>query len=204
MEPAVADGWKQHYAEMMSDKKFSTWFGAWWEHDHLLRARFMIDPFILNPDHLSYVHQFKRCRGDQTHLDLLAVAPPPKKDSGTFTGVSSRKSVLFQPYPKGPHRLDSGGPTCHGSFHPPLCVQCGRAGHRASMCNTTRFTTFNRPIVDWKSNHLVSKSGKHVCLIFNIRGTCTTNPLHGIHVHGAHLCSLCGDNRHAACNCSRN
>ena len=36
VEPAIADGWKQHHAKMMSNRNFSTWFGAWWEHDRLL------------------------------------------------------------------------------------------------------------------------------------------------------------------------
>ena len=66
VEPAVADGWKQHHTEMMSDRNFSMWFGAWREHDRLLWARFMIDPFVLNPNHSSYVHQFERCCSDQT------------------------------------------------------------------------------------------------------------------------------------------
>ena len=142
-----------------------------------------------------YIHQFERRHGDQMCLDLLAMAPLPKKDGRTSVGTSSGKSLLFQPYPKGPPWLDSGGPTCHGSFHLPLCIHCGGAGHRASTCDAMRFTTFKRLIfVDWKSDRLVSKSGKHICLVFNIRGTCTTNPLHSIHAHGAHLCSLCGDN----------
>ena len=60
-EPPLANGWRTHHMSMMADKNFLTWFSAWREHDRLLRACFMVDPFILNPNHLSYVHQFKCC-----------------------------------------------------------------------------------------------------------------------------------------------
>ena len=118
-EPPLVDGWRTHHMSMMADKNFSTWFSAWWEHNRLLRARFMVDPFILNPNHLSYVHQFERCRGDQTHSDLFASVSSSKKER--TLGSSSAKTPSFQPYPRD-------GAQNH-SFRPMFCVRCGAAGH---------------------------------------------------------------------------
>ena len=40
----------------------------------------MIDLFMVNPNHSSYVHQFEHCRGNQTHNDTITVASSSKKN----------------------------------------------------------------------------------------------------------------------------
>src|SRR6266481_4733340 len=80
-EPAVADGWKLHYAHMISDVSFSTWFSAWQEHNRLLQVKFMADPFIVNPNHSSYANQLEQCRGTQN--DSLAAAFAMRKESSS-------------------------------------------------------------------------------------------------------------------------
>ena len=110
-EPVLANGWRMHHIGMMMDKNFSTWFLAWRVHDWLLCVQFMVNPFILNLNHPSYVHQFKRCRGDQTCNDLLATISLLKDHT---SGLSNPKPSSFQLYLKdGPH---------NHSFHPTFCV----------------------------------------------------------------------------------
>ena len=175
----------------MSDRNFSTWFPSWREHDRLLRARFMVNPFVINLDHASYVHQFERCRGDQTRTDSLSLAITMRTDAAPNR---TPKSTLFQLYNKTSPRMNS--------FRPSLCIHCGAAGHKALECQATSSTVLNKRIViDWKANRLVSKMGQLICLMFNVRGTCT-NPQSSS--HGAHSCSLCGDKQHPACHCSWN
>ena len=186
----VANGWREHHAHMMADKSFSLWFPAWREHDRLLWAKFMINLFMVNPNHSSYVHQFEHCRGDQTHNDTITVASSSKKEP--FLHQAHNTNAM--PYNKNAPR--------YSSFRMSLCVHYGTSGHKVSNCQAEGSTIFNRPIiVDWKADRLLSKSGKQICLMFNVRGACS-NFNNG--THGAHLCSLCGNVRHSACNCLRN
>ena len=150
-DPAIANSWKLHHAQMMLDKNFSTLFVAWREHDKLLHACFMIDPFMINPNQASYIHQLERCRGEQTCYDSLK-AVSMSKGSTSSASSSTPKSSHFQPYTKAmPHP---------NSFRILLCIRCGRTGHKAANCSATSSNVFNRPIiVNWKGDHLVSKSG---------------------------------------------
>ena len=192
-DPAIANGWKLHHAQMMSDKKISTWFVTWRKHDKLLHVRFMIDPFMIDPNQASYIHQLECCRGEQTRYDSLKAATM-SKGSASSASLSAPKSSHFQSYTKATPRPNS--------FHILLCIRCGGTGHKAANCSATSSNVFNRLIiVNWKGDHLVSKLGQHICLLFNACGSCA---LVASRLHGAHTCSLCGDAWHAACWCPRN
>ena len=187
-EPGLANRWRMHHIGMMADKNFSTWFSAWQEHNQLLHMCFMVNPFVLNLNHPSYVHQFECCQGDQTHNDLLATVSSLKKEH--TSGSSNPKPSHFQPYPK--------DRPCNHSFHSMFCVQCGVVGHRAPVCQTMTSIIFNRPIfVNWKADCLITKAKKHICLIFNIRGTCTVHYMYVV-LPGSGGCSrhTCG---HTVC-----
>ena len=115
----------------------------------------MVNPFVINPDHASYVHQFEWCRGDQPRTDSLSLATTTRRDAASHTP----KSTLFQPYNKTSPRMNS--------FRPFLCIRCRAAGHKASECQATSLTVLNkRIVVDWKANRLVSKTGQLICLMF--------------------------------------
>jgi len=149
----------------------------------------MANPFIVNPNHLSYANQLEHCCGTQTQSDSLAAATATRKES-----TSTSKQTHFLPYNK--HT------PCPGSFQPTLCILCSTNGHKASSCQATTSNVFNQLIiVDWKSNQLISKTGKHIYLMFNVQGSC---PSIGASAHDTHSCSLCGDSHHTACNCSWN
>ena len=150
-DPAIANGWKLHHAQMMSDKKISTWFVTWCKHDKLLCACFMIDPFMIDPNQASYIHQLERCHREQTHYDSLK-AVTTSKGSTSSASSSTPKSSHFQPYTKAMPRPNS--------FCILLCIRCGGTGHKAANCSATSSNVFNRLIiVDWKGDHLVSKLG---------------------------------------------
>ena len=173
----VANGWREHHAHMMANKSFSLWFPAWREHDRLLQAKFMIDPFMVNPNHSSYMHQFEPCRGTQTRNDTIAVASSSKKEP--FSHQACNTNAM--PYNKNAPR--------YSSFRTSLCI------HKALNCQAKGSTVFNHPIiVDWKVDRLLSKSGKQICLMFNVHGACSN---FNNSTHGAHLCSLCGDVHHS-------
>src|SRR5882724_9590932 len=84
-----------------------------------------------------------------------------------------------------------------------LCLQCGDFGHRAGTCVASSLSkpscTF---IVNWKDNKLILvKTGKHICITYNVHGSCNdeSNSL-----HGKHICSLCAYLKHTAIACTRN
>ena len=81
-----------------------------------------------------------------------------------------------------------------------LCLRCGNSGHHANVCHS-KSSRADRPIrVTWKIDKLISKSGRALCILFNIKGSCReTSP-----THHEHSCSLCGDTHHGAARCTRN
>ena len=84
-----------------------------------------------------------------------------------------------------------------------LCLRCGETGHRANRCNASQPSKTGQSfLVEWKADRLVTiKSSKQICVMFNVRGTCTDE---GSFRFGEHSCSLCGDSKHGAYACTCN
>ena len=56
---AVERGWHDHHKRMSADREFLDWAPTWHSHDRLLRSRFMLKPFILDPSSAIYEKQFE-------------------------------------------------------------------------------------------------------------------------------------------------
>src|SRR5882724_5712053 len=83
-----------------------------------------------------------------------------------------------------------------------LCLRCGAMGHRAGNCSAMKSNHPDGPIIcKWKTNQLMSKYDETVCIMFNIRGSCTEQPSFS---HGLHVFSWCNDSNHATCHCTKN
>jgi hypothetical protein len=103
---------------------------------------------------------------------------PATKPSGTMSNTDGK------PFRKGKGASTDG----------PLCLLCGRNGHKASECSQTQ-SIKNEPVVCyWKDKILLKSNSSSVCISFNI-GKCTTSK-HGSEV--AHICSICGSSSHHA------
>ena len=127
-------------------------------------------------------------RGDQTCNDTIAAASSSKKEPF----LHQARITNAMPYNKNAPQ--------YSSFQTSLCICYGTTGHKASNCQAKGSTIFNRPIIiDWKVDQLLSKSGKQICLMFNVHGACLN---FNNSTHGAHSCLLCSDGHHSACNCS--
>ena len=63
-EPAVYGGWKAHHDRMCNDPDMLKWSRTWQSHDKQLRSTFMDRPFIIDPDSITYCHQFECTRLD--------------------------------------------------------------------------------------------------------------------------------------------
>lgn len=115
----------------------------------------------------------------------------------------SSNNTRYQPYPtskpksEGSNTGPDGKPFWKGkgaSTNGPLCLLCGRNGHKASECSQTH-TSKNKPIVcHWKDKILLKSTSAIVCISFNI-GKCTA-PKHGPEF--SHVCSICGSSSHHA------
>jgi len=204
---------------MTSDREFLDWAPAWRAHDCLLRTRFMLKPFILDPFSAIYQKQFKQCKLNQALLGMRGSAhdymcspsqcydvPKPASDKQRHQASSLPTSPRYMPYPKPPHPSANPSATDH-SFRDPqetslTCVRCGNKGHRASDCSAKRASHPECSIiVVWNQNRLETMDGKHICLLFNVRGACTSVTSDR---HGSHSCSLCGDSCHGARDCTHN
>src|SRR5882724_11389347 len=71
-EPAVYGSWKAHHDRMCDDPDMLKWSQVWWSHDKQLCSTFMDHPFIIDPDSITYCHQFEHARLDSwTNLPSL-------------------------------------------------------------------------------------------------------------------------------------
>ena len=215
-DPTVEKGWRDHHKRMSTDREFLDWAPTWRSHDRLLCSHFMLKPFILDPSSAIYEKQFERCKLNQASLSSRRSSSEYMRSasgsSDTLKVPSSNlhphasslpNSPRYHPYPKPPTAVAA----LDGSFRPSSdtsfpCMHCGHKGHRASECSAKHANRPERPlIVQWSRNRLESLDGKHVCLIFNARGTCSSTPSDR---HGDHSCSLCGNSGHGAKDCTRN
>ena len=193
-EPSIYNGWKSHHNRMCNDPDLLKWAHAWRSHDKQLHLSFMDRPFIIDPDSLTYHHQFKRAHLDSwtsmpTHRSPHPQAPRATPSSNRFAPYDKLDKTMSQP----PLR----------SFQDPkntLCLKCGMLGHHVNTCRGTS----NRPdcptIVTWKDGRLLNKAGMPICIIFNVKGYCSDSSSG----HPYHSCSLCSDSVHGATGCTRN
>ena len=200
MQTAIYEGWKAHHEQMVGDEHLRTSARAWRKHDRNLRAQFMIRPYIIDPTSVIYNQQYERVRvnllSDAFESTSTSRGEPPNH---RYPVPSS--SASFRPYDKDRERKSSSSFRNTREAQPVLCIRCGRWGHRASVCRNNDSTRSNHPIiVSWKVDKLVSKHGRHICILFNVRGNCSSTSSS----HPEHSCSLCGDLHHGAANCSRN
>ena len=199
MQTAIYKGWKAHHEQMVGDEHLRTSARAWHRHNRNLRVQFMIQPYIIDPASVIYNQQYEWIR-----INLLsnAVKAPSASHGDTPSQhyPSLPSSSSFHPYDKDRERKSSSSFRNTREARPVLCIRCGHWGHRALACHNNKSTRLNHPIiVSWKVDKLVSKQGRHICLLFNVRGNCspTSSP------HPEHSCSLCGNPHHGAANCSR-
>jgi len=176
----------------------------------------MLKPFILDPCSTIYKKQFKCCKLYQALLgtqssshDYMQSQSRPAdnsknpSDTHRIQAASVPSSPRYSPYPKlpSPAQLDPNSFRPYQDSSSP-CLHCGKKGHHMPDCSAKHSS---RPecsiIVVWAHNRLKTIYGKHICLMFNIRGSCSS----GItDKHGAHSCSLCGNPHHRAKDCSQN
>ncbi|KAF8582454.1 hypothetical protein K439DRAFT_1351182 [Ramaria rubella] len=204
--PQLAVGWYEHHAEMLTDEDFDNSFAAWRNLDKQLHSQFMTTPFLVDPKKPAYLHMLECSRlttaitsgkfcDDSDHHSFRSYS---SGGSHCPAITPSASSPCFSPYDKDHPRTAN---SFSDSRKPAICLHCGASGHRAPACYAIHFSCPDFPIIiDWRDAHLVTKSNKHICLSFNVRGSCNSPPSHS---HGEHSCSLCGDISHCATACSR-
>jgi hypothetical protein len=100
---------------------------------------------------------------------------------------------------EGSHSHQHSFPSSSQDPNPTLCcIICGKEGHRAALCSSSK-TIFRCPIKSaWRNGKLVvASSGEPLCLFFNLN-RCINHE----HTKGdIHCCSLCIDKGHSAKFC---
>ena len=170
--------------------------------DNQLCTQFMTCPFMIDPYSTTYIQLLECSRMDSflTHVEKAQHTFENQWAARTSTPCSSQSENRYAPYDKdaakGGH-LESFRKT----KKPILCLQCGYTSHRAGNCSSTQSNFPKHPIAcDWKLNKLLSKSNKLICIMYNVRGSCS-NPAPN---HSNHSSSLCSNGSHPACRCPRN
>ena len=161
----------------------------WWSHDKQLCSSFMDCPFIIDPDYITYCHQFK-C----TRLDSWTNLPGHHSLCLHSSCAASSNDNCYAPYEK-PEKPGASYPV--HSFQDPkntLCLRCGSLGHCANTCHSP-LNCHNHP--NWKNGQLINKASMLIYIIFNVKGTCSDSAP----THGTHSCSLCSDSTHGATGC---
>ncbi|KAF8515934.1 hypothetical protein JB92DRAFT_2716426 [Gautieria morchelliformis] len=201
-DAALAKGWHCHHARMLADTAFAQHLSAWRVLDRTLRAQFTDKPFLVDPNDPTYFAMFERARNSIPQRAIsYSDARPPRSSRHMFSPdpLAVSHSPRYAPYDKDRPRS---GNSFRESRKPALCLRCGVIGHRASACSASHASCPERPILcEWRNDHLVDKSNKRVCIMFNVRGSCSDS---SSPTHGEHSCALCGDQHHAASACPRN
>ena len=191
---------------MIADPCFNSHLSAWCALDKMLRSQFMNKPFLIDTKDPTYFALFERFRNSFSLSSDSHVLPPsgslpnwPSSCSCPISDSSSSSNICFTPYDK---EHSCGGNSFPDPHRLPLCLYCGTNGHCALTCFASQA---NHPecslLVKWRNNRLVNKSNKPVCIIFNVKGSCSDS---STSTHGEHSCSLCRDQHHAATACPRN
>jgi hypothetical protein len=103
---------------------------------------------------------------------------PPSKPKSDNAVASSSSSGDVKPFRKGKGVSTDG----------PLCLVCGRNGHKASDCTHTVTIKNAQPVCQWQDKLILKSSSANVCISYNI-GRCI-KAKHGDDV--LHVCSVCG------------
>src|SRR5882724_11104082 len=94
-EPAVYSGWKAHHDWMCDDPDMLKWSCIWWSHNKQLHSTFMDCPFIIDPDSITYCHQF-----EHTRLDAWMNLPSCHSPRPHASHSSSTNDNCYMPYEK--------------------------------------------------------------------------------------------------------
>ncbi|KIK37287.1 hypothetical protein CY34DRAFT_43692, partial [Suillus luteus UH-Slu-Lm8-n1] len=202
--PAIIERFKRHRRFCLSRKPFVDNYEAILAFDIETRRMFFNTKGFLTEaayerrwnDTISKISQKK---ADEASANAI-------KETNKVTALvakleGSSNSTRYQPYPTSKPKSDGsntgpdGKPFWKGkgaSTDGPLCLLCGRNGHKASECSQTH-TSKNKPVVcHWKDKILLKSNATIVCISFNI-GKCVA-PKHGSEF--AHVCSVCGSSSH--------
>ncbi|KAJ7615663.1 hypothetical protein DFH06DRAFT_1108069 [Mycena polygramma] len=185
--PLTFQGFAQHYNRILTDPALKLWFLAYRIFDQTIRAQFFTKPYIIDINDVEYRTALQSAKDTY----LLSSHPVAQTPSGSPRGPSGKERVeRFKPYDRE-----------NSHKKPILCFRCGRVGHGALACSEVNQSKHGREFVIF-ANHdgLFRISDKRsVCFAFNLRGCNISGGSHAIHI-----CTLCGNPRHGATDCTRN
>jgi len=203
--PLIIERFKQHHDFCLSRKRFDENFQAILAFDIETRRIFFNTKTFFTED--AYKHRWEEIQLKVAQQKSDEASANANREAARIATLISRlegssSNNRYNPYPLKP-KSDGSGANSDGkpfqkgkgaSSDGPLCLLCGRNGHKASDCTFTH-SVKNIPVVCvWQDKIILKLSSAVVCISHNI-GRCSPGK------HGAdilHICSVCGSKAHAA------
>jgi hypothetical protein len=209
--PAVIEKFKEHRRFCLARRRFTNHYDAVLAFDIETRRLFFNTKTFLSE--AAYEHRWNDTLTMVSHAKAEESAANATKEVTRLTALAARfetnsgssNSHRYQPYPHSKPKLDGtnvSSSTDSKSFRKgkgasadgPLCLICGRNGHKASDCTHTLTVKNSQPVCQWQDKLVLKSSSAIVCISYNI-GRCI-KARHGDDV--IHVCSVCGSKSHAA------
>jgi hypothetical protein len=203
--PLIIERFKQHRDFCLSRKRFDENFQAILAFDiEMCRIFFNTKTFFTEDAYKRRWEEIQLKVAQQKSDEASANA---NREAACIAALISRlegssSNNRYNPYPPKSKTDGSGANTDGKSFRKgkgassdgPLCLLCGRNGHKASDCTFTH-SFKNAPVVCvWQDKIILKSSSAVVCISHNI-GRCSPGK-HGSDI--IHVCSVCGSKAHAA------
>lgn len=210
--PAVIEKFTAHRRFCLARRRFTNHYDAVLLFDIDVRRLFFNTKTFLSDD--AYGRRWNDTLTMVSHTKSEESAANANKEVARLSAIASRieanghgSSSRYNPYPSSKPKSDGAGAgsssgTDSKSFRKgkgassdgPLCLICGRSGHKASDCTHTLTSKNTQPVCQWQDKLILKSSSAIVCISYNI-GRCI-KAKHGDDV--IHVCSVCGSKSHAA------
>lgn len=208
--PSVIEKFTAHRQFCLARRRFSNHFDAVVAFDiETRRLFFTTKTFLLEA---AYEWRWNDTLMMVSHVKSEESSANTNKEVARLSALAARiesgggSSSCYQPYPQGKPKSEGGGTSLNSdgnksfrkgkgaSSDGPLCLICGRNGHKAGDCTHTVTVKNAQPVCMWQDKLILKSSSAIICISYNI-GRCI-KARHGDDV--IHVCSVCGSKSHAA------
>jgi hypothetical protein len=207
--PTVIEKFTAHRQFCLARRRFTNHYDAVLAFDTEMRRLFFTTKTFLSE--AAYERRWNDTLTMVSHTKSEESTANANKEVARLSALAARlesgggSSSRYQPYPPAKPKSDGTNASSStdgsksfrkgkgASSDGPLCLICGRNGHKAGDCTHTATIKNTQPVCSWQDKLILKSSSAIVCIGYNI-GRCI-KAKHGDDV--VHVCSVCGSKSHA-------